>query len=68
MMKIGELNSKLIRFVIMYDQADTATPYKIYAKWYEYGWHRKLLAKHPDLYSCTSAINDYIKDHNETSR
>ena len=68
MHKIGELNTIHGTFEIKYDEKDRCNPYKLYAKWYDGGYHRKLLVKYGDLYSCTLAIADYIKTHNETER
>lgn len=67
MKKIGELNALAGHFIICYDEADR-NHYKIYHKWYNNGWHRKLIEKYADLYSCTQRISNYCKDHNENER
>ena len=68
MRKIGEINTKMITFVICYDSADTYNPYKLYHKWYECGWHRRLVSKYAHLAGCVSEINDYVRDHDEERR
>ena len=67
MKKIGELNTLSGWFIICYDEADR-NHYKLYQKWYNNGWHRKLIVKYADLFSCTIWINEYIKNHNEDGR
>lgn len=67
MNKIGELNAKAATFVIYYDREDT-NPYKVYWKYYENGYHRKLVVKYADLHGCTAWISNFILSHDETSR
>jgi len=67
MKKIGELNALAAHFVIYYDNADR-NHYKIYQKWWNQGWHKKLIEKYADLFSCTVWINNYISQHNEDGR
>lgn len=68
MKKIGEINSKSITFVIYYDEAEAYNPYKLYLKWYEYRWHRRLVSKYAHLAGCIEVINDYVRDHDEDRR
>lgn len=68
MKKIGELNTTSIHFVIYYDERDKYNHYKIYKKYWDNGWHRKLLDKYADLYSVTWLINEYVSKHNEEDR
>ena len=68
MKKIGELNALAGSFVIYYDECDRFNHYKLYKKWYDRGWHRKLIEKYGDLYSCTIWINEFIMNHNEERR
>ena len=68
MYKMGELNTRAGRFVIYYDNAARVNPYRIYKKWWNGGWHRELVEKYADLYSCTIYINDFVRDHNEDRR
>ena len=67
-LKIGELDTIVGLFVIIYDSADKYNHYKIYQKWYDKGWHRKLVEKYADLYSCTNWINNFVACHNEDRR
>lgn len=67
MKKIGELNALAGHFIVCYDEADR-NHYKIYHKWYNQGWHKMLVEKYGDLYSCTIWINEFIKQHNEDGR
>lgn len=67
MKKIGELNALAGSFVIYYDEADR-NHYKLYQKWYDRGWHRKLIEKYADLFSCIIWINNFIQMHNEDGR
>ena len=68
MKKIGELNTIHGTFEIKYDEQARYNPYKLYAKWYDGGWHRRLLANFCHLHGCISIINDFVRDHDETSR
>ena len=68
MKKIGELNALAGSFVIYYDEADKNNHYKLYKKWYNGGWHRHLIEKYADLFSCTSWVNEFIEYHNEEGR
>lgn len=68
MKKIGELNTNHGTFEIKYDEQDRYNPYKLYAKWYDGGYHRKLLVKYADLHGCTNAINEFVRTHDETRR
>lgn len=67
MKKIGELNALAGTFVIYYDETDH-NHYKLYKKWFNKGWHRKLIKKYADLASCTWWIHDYINQYNEEGR
>lgn len=60
MTKIGELRTKDVHFVVYYDTNKTTNPYYIFNKWYEHGWHKKLMIRYQDLYSCVLYIEDYI--------
>lgn len=68
MKKIGELNARVASFVLYYDEADIMNHYKLYQKWYDDGWHRKLIMKHPHLRNCVAWINNYIWYHDEEGR
>ena len=77
MKKIGELNTIHGTFEIKYDEKDRYNPYKLYAKWYDsgkdngytfVGYHRRLLAKFCHLHGCIDTINNFVRDHDETSR
>lgn len=77
MQKIGELNTLHGTFEIKYDKDDKYNPYKLYTKWYDsgkdngytfVGYHRKLLAKYADLHGVTNAINEFVRQHDETRR
>lgn len=66
MKKIGELNTDTRTFVIYYDEAEPAcNRYKLYIKWYNVGWHRKLLEKYARLSSCTNYIHNHIRWYEE---
>lgn len=60
MRKIGELMTDTAHFVIYHDDNRRCNPYRIYHKWYNCGWHRKLIAEFADLISCTFFINDAV--------
>lgn len=68
MKKIGELKTKTTMFVIYYDEADRYNHYKLYSKWFDNGWHKKLISKYSDLHGCTNAINEYVLKHDEDTR
>lgn len=68
MKKIGELNTNHGTFEIKYDEQDRYNPYKLYAKWYDGGYHRRLLAKFCHLHGCIDIINNFVRDHDETER
>lgn len=68
MKKIGELNALAGSFLIYYDSTEAHNHYKIYNKWYNNGWHKMLVEKYADLFSCTAWINDFISRHNEDGR
>lgn len=68
MKKIGELNALKGHFVLYYDSNEAHNHYKIYLKWYDTGWHRKLIEKYADLFSCTMWISNYIAKNNEDGR
>ncbi len=59
MRKIGEIQSR-IKFIIKFDDNDTQTPYRLYQRWWEGGYHEKLCGKYRDLYACILAIEDRI--------
>ena len=63
MRKIGELNTGKIHFVIYHDEKDNINPYKVYRKYFENGWHKKLEVKYGNLHSCLLYIEDYIIRH-----
>lgn len=67
MKKIGELNALAGSFVICYDETKY-NHYKLYKKWYDNGWHKKLIDSYADLASCTWAIHDFVWQHNEEER
>lgn len=68
MRKIGMLHPKGIIFEICYDEKAKHNPYRIYRKYWQSGWHKKLEEKYADLYSCTIWLNEYVKTHNEETR
>lgn len=68
MKKIGELHTKAAYFVLYYDESAKYNPYRLYQKWYDAGWHKKLIEKYADLYSCTIWINNFVAQHNEERR
>ena len=68
MKKIGDLNAMAAHFEIYYDEKAKYNPYKIYNKWYYKGWHKQLIEKYADLFSCTEWINNFIRNHNEDGR
>lgn len=68
MKKIGELNALAGSFIICYDEKEAHNHYKIYHKWYNQGWHKMLVEKYGDLYSCSCWIHNWISQHNEDGR
>ena len=69
MKKIGMLDTKKAYFEIYYDEKAKTNPYRLYNKyWKTDRWHRKLIEKYADLYSCTIWLNNYVANHNEESR
>lgn len=68
MHKIGMLNTKDVLFEIHYDDKVKTNPYKLYEKYWDHGWHKRLLNKYADLASCTWHLHDYTMQHNEESR
>ena len=66
MKKIGELMTKTRYFVIYYDEGNDL-PYRLYHKWYDTTWHKRLLFYHKSLGGLTSYINDHIW-HEEEGR
>lgn len=71
MKKIGELITKKVRFEVYYDDKARFNPYRVYQRYWSvstHTWHRKMLDKYADLYSCTILINEYVKDNNEEER
>lgn len=67
MKKIGELNALAGLFVLYYDPEDR-NHYKLYKKWYDKGWHKKLIEKYANLSSCTDYIANFIYRHDEDKR
>lgn len=65
MKKIGELNTKFRIFTIYHDEKDRYNPYKVYEKYWDHGWHKKLLVKYGHLASCTAYLHSYVMDHDE---
>jgi len=61
MKKIGELKTPGIHFVIYCDENAKVNPYRIYRKYWDNGWKKRLLEKYADLYSCTCYICGYTK-------
>ena len=35
--------------IVIKDNTAQINPYRIYRKWYEYGWHRELVTKYADF-------------------
>jgi hypothetical protein len=68
MHKIGMLDTKDVLFEILYDDKAKTNPYKVYNKYWDHGWHKRLLNKYADLASCTAYINNYVMEHNEEER
>ena len=68
MHKIGMLDTKAVLFEVYYDDKAKTNPYKVYNKYWDHGWHKKLLLKYADLASCVNFINCYVKQNNEESR
>lgn len=62
MNKIGELRTKDNHFVIYRDSNKEINPYSIYNKWYDNGWHKRLLVRYQDLYSCVLYIGQRVHD------
>ena len=60
MTKVGELRTKKAHFVIYNDESDQVAPFKVYRKWYDSGWHRKLEDSGATLYKCLLFLEDYV--------
>ena len=52
MRKIGEINTGRTTFIIKVDDEDIKTPYRVYRKYWDNGYHQRLHDKYRDLYSC----------------
>lgn len=63
MKKVGELITDSTTLVIYKDEEARCNPYRIYRKWFDEGWHKKLVVKFQDLLSCTYFINDYVREN-----
>lgn len=59
--KIGELQTPAYHYEVFCDPYDI-NPYKVYRKWYDQGWHRKLITKYADLFSVTCLVNQLVKE------
>ena len=59
MRKIGEIRSN-ITFIIKIEDEDKQTPYRVYRRWYDNGWHEKLVDKYRNMYCCILYIEDRI--------
>ena len=60
MRKIGELNTKAGIIVIYHDESAKENPYKVYHKYWNAGWHKKLIVRYADLLSCTAWIHNFV--------
>lgn len=65
MRKIGSLSTRANLFEVYLDNNSKTNPYSIYRKWYDKGWHRKLIVRYGNLSSCTAWIHQYVMDHDE---
>ena len=68
MYKIGMLHPQGTYFDIYYDDKAKNNPYRVYRRYWDRGWHKRLLAKYGNLSSCTAYIHTYVQFHDEESR
>lgn len=45
-----------------YDNSDKFNPYRLYVKWFDGRWHRKMIVKYADMSSVVHYIADYLID------
>ena len=65
MIKIGSLVSRAMTIILYYDDKAKSNPYRIYKKYWDNGWHKKLIEKYENLASCTWWIAHFIQDHDQ---
>lgn len=57
--KVMELTDCGVHIAIVKEEGK-ANPYRVMAKYYDAGWHRKTLGTYPDLYNCMVRITNGI--------
>lgn len=60
--KIFECTYEGHHIIIEFHEGKT-NPYRIYRKWYNMGWHKKMLQKYANFDSCLYHISDYYREN-----
>ena len=68
MEKIGMIHPRGTYFDIYYDDKARCNPYRVYHRYWDRGWHKRLLVKYANLGSCIAYINNYVMGHDEENR
>lgn len=60
--KVLEINEGTVYLECIKNDADKHNPFRLYTKWWDGGWHRKLLVKYANFASVIYRIKDMMLD------